>query len=391
MGDILNPISTLAAAFMGSWAAFRLQLFDRKGEERKLNVAAGNRALIALLQQVNTLKLFQDDSIEPFRRSPIRAILMRPVMPYSEEKMGFDIKELNFLVTPENQQVLLDLILEERRFRECIQVINTRSRFHHEIIQPGLEKAGVREGRNYSGEQLVAAVGEVDYLKISRLTDDTVHQVDKTVESHIKTKNHLLMALTKSYPGEKFIDFDLAGASDPLKTINEGGILSSPKDQFSENVRFYSEMRFKQLTLLLAALAIVGVGITQNNVENIIGTWNGRSLLSLFSILFTAVMWVMEVRATQYWVENRKRVEENFPHPKVHRFLWWLDATNAVLLFYLAIFSFWIFSLSKWHPNGSLSIGLIFSELLLFLFSAVSYFPLWVHKYRQISRNSGAG
>jgi hypothetical protein len=148
LGDIVNPLTTLVAAFAGSWAAFKFQQFQKNKEDTAENIAAGNRALIILLQQANTLKLFQIDFIEPFRGSPGKHFQIRPALPFQEDSLIFDIQSLEFLLSPEHQQVIMDLVLEENRYRETIKAINARSHHHFEVVQPKLARAGIRGEQN---------------------------------------------------------------------------------------------------------------------------------------------------------------------------------------------------------------------------------------------------
>jgi hypothetical protein len=209
VGDIVNPLATLVAAFMGAWTAFRLQSLQKHEEEKKSQIAAGNRALSTLLQQANTLKLFQVDFIEPIRSDPGRHIAMRPTLPYQEDAMAFDLKSLDYLAHPQHQQTLFDLSIEEERFREALKAINARSRLHFEIVQPMLMAAGIQDGHEYTGEEFRKAIGEFHYLNLLRLTDAVVIHVDRTVESLYSMKDRFRKTLSTQFPDGKFIDFEL--------------------------------------------------------------------------------------------------------------------------------------------------------------------------------------
>lgn len=209
LGDIVNPLATLVAAFAGSWAAFKLQQFQKNREDTKANIAAGNRALMVLLQQANTLKLFQVDFIEPFRNSPGRHLQILPTLPFQEDSLTFDIGSLEFLLGPKYQRTLMDLFLEENRYREAIKAINARSRHHFEVVQPKCASAGIKEGGEYTGEQYKAVLGDHDYFHLQRLTDAVILHVDRTVGSLVVMKNQLREALMQRYPDGKFVDFEL--------------------------------------------------------------------------------------------------------------------------------------------------------------------------------------
>ena len=208
--DIVNPLTTLVAAFAGSWAAFRFQTYERNTETDKRNIAAANRALFILLQQANGLRLFQVDFIIPFRDDPARSLNIRPTFSFEEMELKFDLRELEFLLgTTQTHQLLMDILLEERRFAECIRVINARSKFHFDIVQQKLNAAGISEGRPCTREDILAALGEFDFLHLQRLTDDVVRSTDRSVQTLIPVKDRLRAELIQRFPKAHFLDFEL--------------------------------------------------------------------------------------------------------------------------------------------------------------------------------------
>jgi hypothetical protein len=212
--DLTNALATLIAAFVGAWSAFQLQARDKSEEQRRQRIAAGNRALFTLLQQANTLKLFQMDQVDPVRNSPGRLIEMRPLLPYDLGNLSFDLKELDFLANPKYQQVLFELSIEEARFKETLKTINMRSRLHSEYIQPALARAGIESGRTYDGEIFKRALGDYLYTSLESLTDAVVFHVDRTVASLVAMKKKLREVLIEYFPKERFIDFELLNESE---------------------------------------------------------------------------------------------------------------------------------------------------------------------------------
>jgi hypothetical protein len=216
LGDIVNPLATLIAAFMGAWTAFRWQSVAKQEEEQKTMVAAGNRALATLMEQVNTLKLFQVDCMEPMRNNPGRHIAMQPLPDYQENMAEFEFKSLNFLLgDPRHHQVLFELSIEDMRFRETLKAINRRSRHHFEVIQPRLAAAGIQEGREYCEKDFKQAIGDFDYIHLQRLTEQVEFHVDRTVDSICSMKGTLRKALLEQLPEGKFLDFELVANPPP--------------------------------------------------------------------------------------------------------------------------------------------------------------------------------
>ena len=101
------------------------------------------------------------------------------------------------------------------------------------------------------------------------------------------------------------------------------------------NMRFYGDMRFKQLTLFMAWLTISVGGVAQFGETQIVNGTQLKGVIAVASMLFTAVLWIMEVRSSLYWVAHREEVRDLWPSPGNLR-LGWLNATNSVFLLYAA-------------------------------------------------------
>ena len=211
MIDLLNPIATLFASFAGAWAAFKLQSADKNRDIRRANITAANRALLTLMQQANTLKLYQTDQINPHRENPGRHFAIRATLPYELETLRFDFGSLGFFDSPKEQQILFELSVEERRFIEALRAINARSELMLSEADPKLSAAGFLDGGSYTGADLQAALGQPLYKKLERLTNDVIYHVDRTNDSIVEMKDKFLLAANARYPDTKFVNFEFLG------------------------------------------------------------------------------------------------------------------------------------------------------------------------------------
>ena len=124
-------------------------------------------------------------------------------------------------------------------------------------------------------------------------------------------------------------------------------------------------MRFKQLTLFMAAMAAAVGGIGQYAQY--------RWWIALGALFITAVMWVMEVRSTlNFWA-----VHKVGPHlwiPAHSKLFPWLTATLVVLILHVAFYAFWLGVLRTWGPSACITfcLGLVVG-LALLVFSIVNY------------------
>jgi len=144
------------------------------------------------------------------------------------------------------------------------------------------------------------------------------------------------------------------------------------RTQIAENMRFYADMRFKQLTLLLAWLTLVAGGIAQFS-EVKLATLAARDVLIVAAALVTAVFWIMEIRSTLYWCAHRDVSPDLWP--RISGDSWRLvNATYAIFLLHLALYSFWAWFAWKSQITCVIVVGLCLLGLLVFMFGVHSYF-----------------
>lgn len=211
--EILPSLTTLIAAFFGAWFAFSLQNMSRKKDDQNTKISFGNQALFTLCQRVNNLWLIQKKIIDPFRGDPGFHIGMRPTQDFENDDTYLDIEGLKFLLDTEYQQLLLDLHIEDQRYKTCIRLVNSRSQLHMNLVQPRLESANISEGQYYSADYWKEAIGQRLYLTLQRATEDLISNVDNTVKSNTEIKDRLIDAFRELLPGEKFINFEMTEVS----------------------------------------------------------------------------------------------------------------------------------------------------------------------------------
>ncbi len=219
-------VATLIAAFFGAWFAYRLQDKAKVREERASNISAANRVLFTVFQQINSLTLLQRDIIDPVRNHPMKFIAMQPVMPEQQEDIQFDFSSLGFLLNTKHKQIVLDLFIEQQRFREAIKAISYRSALHIQQVQPSLERAGIQEGVDYTIEELGKVLGPRLYKTLQHATDQIIYYVDRTIASIDEVKGKMIKAFKELYPEGEFLNFELLEGL-PNK-VPQGNRLQSP-------------------------------------------------------------------------------------------------------------------------------------------------------------------
>ncbi len=160
-----------------------------------------------MMQQANTLRLYQHDHINPHRDHPGRHLAIQATLPYETGSLRFDFGSLDFLDQPVEQQLLFEMSIEERRYIEAVRAINARSEIILNEVHPRASAAGLLDGSSYGKSEMLAALGQPLYNMLERLTTDMIRHVDRTADSIVAMKDKLLVALRAKYPGVKFVDF----------------------------------------------------------------------------------------------------------------------------------------------------------------------------------------
>jgi hypothetical protein len=146
--------------------------------------------------------------------------------------------------------------------------------------------------------------------------------------------------------------------------------------QLAENMRFYADMRFKQIGVLTAVLTVAAAGAVQFPSTMLAGQTSVRTVLASFALLLTAVVWIMEVRSTLFWTAHRDEAADLWPAPPGAPFPW-LTATNALLVLYASVYGFWLFCAVHWKLVTFMVAFFGVLGGLLLVFSVKAYLPLW--------------
>lgn len=140
-----------------------LQDRAKRRKETEGHVDKANELLFALFQKLNALKLFQIDSVDPWRNDPGKMIGMQPILDFKLPEAPFRPENISFLLKTKYKQLLFDAHIEEQRFETAQNVIRYRSNLHYQAVQPALHAAGIVEGQKYTATQYQAALGELLY------------------------------------------------------------------------------------------------------------------------------------------------------------------------------------------------------------------------------------
>lgn len=215
---LIDVIGTLSAAFAGSWSAFKLTAVNTNKQLVKSEIDAANRALFRRGRQYNTLLILRAQHLEEHRHKPTRHIMVRSIAKrdYSADYINQD--SLQFLLEKEKGELLFDLLLENDRFINTIETLNSRSEYHDKIVQSKMEKLG----KSMDLASLHKALGPRATVTIKNYTDDVYRFVDESCDTTYKLMMRFYNDMKTLYPSAKFVIFTTDEPIPPTAANTQG-------------------------------------------------------------------------------------------------------------------------------------------------------------------------
>ncbi|MFZ2629759.1 MAG: hypothetical protein WAX67_12880 [Rugosibacter sp.] len=176
-----TPLTTLAAAFGGSWYAFRLHEDNTKKEAVEKDVKAANNAIFELARWYNKFHAFKNQFILEHASNPFRHLYILPAAGMSFGCPKFDYDSLSFIFKSKNPNLLGTLSLVEQEITSTLDVIQQRSKLHVEVLQPAVEEVGKKLGSAFPPSELEKELGARQSQVIKMLTDYMVSGIDDSL------------------------------------------------------------------------------------------------------------------------------------------------------------------------------------------------------------------
>jgi predicted lactoylglutathione lyase len=208
--NIISPLTTLIAAFLGAWFAFLLQSRKEKRNEENANVGALNKVQINLVQQLNALTIFNRDFVQPYKDHPVVWIAI-PAAPHRDySKLQIDAGSLSFLIENNYSTLISKTLVVEEKFKEVINIINLRSKVHVGRLQPRLEEVGFKEGEPFdaSTEEVEKMLGVRLVGELTRLTDGLISLTEDAIKSHEEIIQEIKNAGSEIFPNKRVLSFE---------------------------------------------------------------------------------------------------------------------------------------------------------------------------------------
>jgi hypothetical protein len=209
---------TLLAAFVGAYfgAKFAFDMNERakQREETDRRIAAINRALFILAQQLNVMVNIKRQHLDPVRDDGARHINMRPITPEDRSDLQLQLEGLDFLLATKYHQTIMDLMLADSWFRKTIKAVNWRYHVHHDLAQPKLESVQFTAGPRVPLPAAEVVLGLQLASDLRQTTDAVYHFVEQGCERHEKLSLRLWQEMKELYPGHQFIRAALPAGDD---------------------------------------------------------------------------------------------------------------------------------------------------------------------------------
>lgn len=210
--------SALFGTFFGAYFAFLFERRERKDDVAQKNVDALNQALFTVSEMWSILRQYQRDHLEQWRDKPDRwfGVTSNPLAA-QHSNVQFEVGELYFLLSKAGN-TFANLMLEQRRFRLAIGLIEQRSKLMLGVAFPRMGRANVGIGQQVTLAQVEGILGISTTHQLKEYTDQIFAFVDTDIPDFEAAYNELRAAGERLYPKAKLIRLDFNPPPEPPAT-----------------------------------------------------------------------------------------------------------------------------------------------------------------------------
>lgn len=211
LSTFVNHCVTLAATFIGAWAAFKLQITREENKSAEDNVKEIKKIQFVLISQRNKLLNIKAKLLDQYKDSNFRWLQLPAAHPLVINNLNIDCEKIDFLLS-EDPNLIFDIQLSDHEFISCVDTLDRRSALHISKLQPILEK--INNNRNSGNEddehffnaaEISSALGARFTQMIKQLTDDCYTGIDDYLAHNKKVLDQLELVAKRLYPKFKFL------------------------------------------------------------------------------------------------------------------------------------------------------------------------------------------
>jgi len=199
---IINGFILFAATFFGAYVAFKLNENKEINKLESRQKVALDMSIFILIRMIqgfrSTLK-----SIEDYKSVEQRAFSMPAFKPPDYQDLNFDFNELSFLLQYDSQ-IVLDLAIEQDRYKQLFNSINERNKFYLERVEPQLSKNNIRNMK-VNEQQLRSVLGDSVFDGAFSAVNSMDMHIDGCSHSLSDLYNRTAHLARKIYPQTPFM------------------------------------------------------------------------------------------------------------------------------------------------------------------------------------------
>ncbi|CAM3936509.1 MULTISPECIES: hypothetical protein [Shewanella] len=189
--------------FAGAYSAFKLKSYQDRLSEEQRRVSALNWALFILIRKYNAIENMKA-SMDKYERPFDRAFSLPAMVPAPYDELKIEVNELSFLVDFDKANFLMELSLEQDRFRQAMRAIEIRNEFYVGEIQPALSHYALN-GRPLPLAEFQEKLGERLFEGAINGAENMYEHVYKTSDTLDKMIQSFREVAKELYPGKKFV------------------------------------------------------------------------------------------------------------------------------------------------------------------------------------------
>lgn len=197
---IAQCITAAVSAFLGAWAAFRLEAHRSDMRERESRLSSLRSALLVLGLQRNFLLNLGTQVLQPHQDSPLRAYLILPITA-EPVTLSLDFGSILFLLETGDGELLNEIQLTDQRYRQVLALLSLRSNTHT-AMQQHLANMTQPNGLIDVAE-LRRVVGRANASKLEDTTEHLYEMQAKALSASRDVYGTLDAATRRLYPSAK--------------------------------------------------------------------------------------------------------------------------------------------------------------------------------------------
>lgn len=212
-----NVVAAFAGALVGAYSAFRLEVFRENLAERDEQIAAGRRALFALLEQCTFTYNLNSQFLERMRKAPELAWTIPTPFIAERGSATLDTASLGFLLEAKRSELLYRLATGEARFRDLQLALRERAKLNLDFQQQ-IERQLQGTQVLPPPDKLAEMSGPRMFRQLSDLTNEILLAAAEAMGWNRDNAKALREALQERFPKAHFFQHEPYADPGPVNT-----------------------------------------------------------------------------------------------------------------------------------------------------------------------------